>query len=359
MRNEWMGCALIALSMVACDERDPGDVDAGSVVDGATDCGCASEEACVRGVCVASCGADGSALEAGIGDELTPVAAICRSSVARTTRGGEVYDVTTETSGTVTTFVLSRFAIDAAGSAPVPTEVVRTTEDSGSADVMIFAGGYVALSPDGSRSSFGYTTSMDFAGAVLVGAAGDVTSIDAPGNFDAAFLDDDTLLVNGLGVLDQDAGEGVYAADVGATPPTATHVLSEMGAYSGTVAVTADYVVAGASDESFATHVWAVPRADVASAIDAGAPIDVTTDATEVLDPAGAPLPSAFRVIGDRLVTLPFGGPITSYRASWDGTALTLSDPIVLATDGTFTDVLAAPDDRLLLVHPSGLLLVE
>ena len=80
----------LALLLVACAEQhDRTDPDAATAPDAATSdastadvvvppaCPCAADQACVRGVCVASCGADLSTLDADLGEGRVPVAHLC------------------------------------------------------------------------------------------------------------------------------------------------------------------------------------------------------------------------------------------------------------------------------------------
>jgi len=359
--------ALLALCLMAgCDGSDDPDggtsadaappTDAGAVDGGpVVECvGCTSDEICVAGVCVAGCGADGAALTASLGAGLTPVQNVCRAVSAVEVRGSELWDLTTTVSGNVTSFSVSRYTLDSTS----PTLFAESSYDTGLDTTMLFPSGYLAIDPSRAVAAYGFTTNVDFYGALFLANGTTAPQLDAVGNFDAAFLDDDVLLINGLGSIATSEGQGVYAVDTRPSTPTGVHVLTNMGSFSGSVEATADYVLAGGVDDAFAGHVYVVPRASVVMAL-TGTPIDVTVGATEVLDPGSQLIPSTFRVVDGRLVTLPFGGPITSYATSWDGSALTLSDPQVLATGGTFTDALAAPTTGTILVHGTGLLVTR
>lgn len=379
----WMSCAL-ALMVSACDDNpssdagvdaaaatdagptdagsDAGPTDAGPTDAGPADAGtdacddaCGDDAICVRAVCVDACGATAEALDAALGAGLTPVANFCRPAAARAFHDGEIWDVTTEVSGTVTTFTLSRWTPAATGLTGL-TEVGASTYDTGDAATMTFAGSYLAVSSDGANAAFGYTDST-FRGDVVVRRMGDTELLlDANGNFDAAFLDSSVLLVNGLALATTDAGQGVYAMDVTASVAAPANVVTNLGSFSGSIAVTPDYVVAGGFEEG--GFVYAVPRAAVMAAMTTDA-LDAVTEGAEVLDPDGMPIPSSFAMVDDRLITFVFDGPTTSYATAWDGTDLTLSDAMVVGPDGTFNDVVDAPDDRLLMAHSGGLLLVE
>ncbi len=365
-------------------DAGPGPVDAGredaggedaAAPDATVDCECGSGEACVRGVCLATCGLDGAALEEALSAGLTPVASFCRAAAAYGVyvSGDEVtvYDVTASTDGATTTLVLSRWALDPSVTTPAPIEVATTTHAVTEETELVFPGGYLEIDPAGARAIFGFTTSgAGSPGDVVVVtlADGAVTRLAAPGNFDAAWLDGTRFLVNGQGLDDRADGQGLYLGDLSGTP-RALHVLTNMGDYSGSVVATSAYVLAGAVvDGTFESRVRSFSRARLEVAIADEVAIDAGSDAavSAVLDPGGAAPASTFSPLGARLVTTPYGGPLTSYAAAETGGAITLSDPRVLATGAAMTDALPAGAGRTLLVlfdgatfSPAGLLLVE
>lgn len=333
--------------------------------DAPAECACGDDEACVRGVCVADCGAGGETLESALGEGLIPVAGFCRSAAAYAVsfdgNAATVWEVTSTTAGTETTFVLSRWALDPeGGSSPSANEVATAVHDTGDAAITTFPGGFLALDPSGERAAFGYTTSGEgFPGTVVVAdvATGALTELSAPANFDAAWTGAEHLTVNGQGLGELAEGQGLYTVDL-ASDGRVVHLATGLGTYSGAVVTTEAFVLAaGVEDGTFEPHAYAIPRELYETALEEGTPVDVANEETvvEVLDPSGAALPSTFAIVADRLVAMPFGGPITSYAL--DGAAL--SDARVIATGETFTNVLPAGEGRLLLVHAAGLLLVE
>lgn len=76
--------------------------------------------------------------------------------------------------------------------------------------VTAFPGGFLAVAPD-HTAAVGYTRDSDFGGSVIVAADQSPTDLDSPGNYDAAWLDDDTLLVNGQGLGGGEPQQGLYA----------------------------------------------------------------------------------------------------------------------------------------------------
>jgi hypothetical protein len=319
---------------------------------------------CVRNVCLASCGGDAETFDEALGEGVVPIANICRPASAYAVRssGGTitVFDLTGTTAGTLTTLTLSRWTLDEETSMPAPT-VVNTATLSATADTTVFAGQFVALNASASEAVVGLTTTSEgYPGQVfrLPIDGGANTTIEAPSNFDAVFFDATHIIVNGAGLRLENSGQGLYVEDT--SSGTASQLASGLGDFSGSVDVGASFLLAGGvTGTAFENHVYAIPSARVTSAIADGSTIAMSTEGREVVDPSGAPLSATFSVIGDRLVPTPFGGPLTSYRMSFDGSSVTLSDPHVLAAGTAFIDAHAAGEGRLLLVHSGGLLLVE
>jgi hypothetical protein len=344
--------------------RDAGPGDAGVGADAGSDAGpagceidgCGEGEACVRSVCIADCGGDVSGFEAALGAGFVPVAHFCRGPSAFAARedGGDVtvFDLTAATAGTVTTFSLSRWALDPATPTPALAVVGTMTFDAEDTGALAFAGGYLELDPDGAQALFGYTTSATGSpGQIFRMSLADGTGYKevAPGNFDAAWVDAEHYLVNGFGLASLADGQGLYAADL-TVADRAVHIGTDFGAYSGSVAVGPTFILAAGVGDDFAGHAYLVPRATYEAALADGTPVDLGA-LSEVLDPAGAPIGSTFSLVHGRLVTMPYGGPITSYATAVEGDAMTLSDPRVLATGVTFTDAIAAGEGQLLLAR--------
>ncbi len=323
---------------------------------------CGDDEACVRGVCIATCGGDVSGFDAALGEGLTPVANFCRPASGFTVRDGgaiEVWDLTSQTEGTSTTLTLSRWALDPSTPTPQPTVVGTVTHDTMDASVSTFPGGFVALDPSGDRALFGYTSTADgYPGTVVVVSdTGATTEIAAPSNFDAAWLDADRFIVSGTGLGDASEGAGLYVGDATMDPPAASHAVTGLAIYSGSVVVGSSYVVAGSSDDAYAPHDYAITTDAIDAAISGGTALDAANDAVALVDPDGATPPSTFSDVGARIVTTPYGGPLTSYAV--DAASGALSDPRVIATGDTFTDAAAAGEGRILLAHGGGFLLVS
>lgn len=355
--------------------EDGGPADAGPV-DGGPRCGervCGEAEACVRSVCLARCGADLSGWDEALAAGLTPVASYCRAADVSASHVGagslEVWDLRASAEGTTTSFVLSRWT--PAGATPVATEVARAAADTGSAEVLLFPGGYLAVSPDRGATAFGYTTTAaGFQGEIfrVLTADGATVELDAPGNFGAAWLDASTLLVNGFGVDGVGDGQGLYAVVFSAGAADVTQVASGLGIASGGVHVAADHVLVGGLFEGFENRAYALDRALVQDVV-AG-----RRDAVDVEAQAGttagvhrvAALPSTFDGLGDAVAvqewseTFELTGllayPVRSYAPA---SGLALDEPQRLTSGATFRSVLDAGAGRVLLVHERGLLLVE
>ncbi len=346
---------------------DAGDVDAGPGRDGGDDAcagdgDCGAGEACLRAVCVATCGADLSGWDALLEAGLTPTRNLCLPASVRATRGAMVYDVVQGADGATTTFAIRRWTVDDPTPATVAT--VRVDEPAGDpwGGATPFLGGYLALSDDASlgpsdgEALFGYTV---FAGGNVPGevlrvdlATGDVVRYDAPGNFGAAWLGAD-FLVDGLAFGGVDAGQGLYGYD--ASEARAVHVGSGLGSFSGSVLATSDYVLAGGFESS--PILFAVARADVADALSTQTPIDLSAVGAA---PVGPSIASSFWDPSEALVaTADYMGPLRVWTRTWSGGALTLAGERTIATDSTvFGSVHAVADRRLLLGHADGVLVV-
>jgi hypothetical protein len=354
---------------------DAGASDGGPRDAGPTPCGdtvCGGEEACVRGVCVQHCGQDASGWDDALAAGLVPIASVCRSASARATHATgsslEVWDVTTSMAGNETTFVLSRWPLTDVG---VVVEVARTSHDTGSADTLLFPGSYLTLSPAGRAAAFGFTTSADFDGTVfhVLSADGTETELAAPGNFDAAWLDESTLLVNGLGLGTSTTGQGLHAAVLTDEGVSFVQVAEGLGIASGGVRVTDAFVLVGGFFEGFESRAYVLDRALVE---------DVVAGRREVLDVEAAAtsgtrgvhrvaeLPSTFAWVHDLVVVQEYDAsfsiaglrafPVTAYDVA---TGLTLGPSELLTTGAAFSDALAAGSDRILLSFGAGVLLVE
>lgn len=357
--------------MMGSDGGTDGGTDSGPGDDGGSDAGpescdtagCGTGEVCLRSVCIATCGADASGWDAALAADLAPVASFCRSASAFGTRisGSEtdVFDMTTAVSSGGTSFTLSRWIADPTTS-PIPS-VVGMASALHPSDVSLFAGGYVAASPSGASVAFGYTLGdASFSGEVfeIVTAGGASLSIDATGNFDATWLDDDVVLVNGVGLEGATGtGQALYAADLSGA--LFRQVVTGLGSASGSVEIVGDSVLVGGFDDSFVGHVYVVARADIETAVGGGA--TVVVDSSDELLYDGSPLPSAFERVGDLFVTSRYdvAFSLEALQAHPIEAGPTLGAPTDLTTGAIFTAAYEAADDRMLLRFAEGLLLVE
>ncbi|MDQ3035730.1 MAG: hypothetical protein M3Y87_25225 [Myxococcota bacterium] len=351
-------------------DAGPGDAGAGDGgVEGACEGACEDDEACVRGVCLATCGGDLSGIDAALAAGLAPVVNVCRMGssaldVIEGTAGAlRVYELSAATVGATTTFTLSRWSLDAAGVA-TSSETIATATHEGHAPDAIFVGGYLDVSDDESGAIFGYTTTdAGILGGVFDVEVGDgsVDELAAPGNYDGAWLDDARWLVNGLG-LGGETGQGLYLHDTAGG--SSRRAVDELGAYSGSVAVLGDVVIAGAAAAFGETWPDGVAMGDRVFVLDAAAvgaepTISGWDDAL-----AHFAAPSTFELIGGmRLASVVYDDAFMiagfETRSLDDGVAgWTIGAPESLLTGGTFTGVVAAGETRVLLDHAGGLLLV-
>ena len=330
---------------------------------------CGEGEACLRGVCVATCGAaegELAAWDAALAAELVPVANVCHvPGGPLTVVGTRVYEVSASISGSTTTFTLSRWTLDPVVSTP-ELETLATTTHEGHAMGEIFPGGYVAISPDEMRAIYGYTTTD--AGSIggvfdVALGGGTATLTGANGNFDGAWLDANTYVVNGLGIEGEASeGQGLYTRDVSA--PSVRRAVDAMGTYSGSVAISGDLVIAAGlegfgstwPDESEGGRLFVFSRDEI---LTGRATISAWDDAAARLEG-----PSIFTIVGARrLVSAVWGdagiAALEARALEESGGAWTLGEPEPLTTGGGFTAAVAAGEDRVLLVHGDGVLLVE
>lgn len=347
-------------------DAGPGDVDGGDPDAGPETCGgalCGAGEACVRGVCLATCDEDLSGWDAALAAELTPVHVFCRSADvfgavvdgATTT----VLDVTAAPSATGTELTLASWTADPA-SAPAPSTIATASVEH-DAETYLFPSGYALEGAGGFL--FGYTLSdMDFTGAALFAtSAGDVTPFDASGNFDAAPVGDG-FLVNGLGLEGALAtGQGLY--HLAPSGPNAAQVVTGIGAFSGGVALTPEYALVGGLDDAYVGHVYVVARGALDAAF-AGGP--AVTDPLEVRSATGAPIGSAFALVNGRIVLPRYDESFAQVALeahpiqSWSEIeGLTVGAATDVTSGPTFTSAMPAAGDRILLRFGAGLLLVE
>lgn len=358
---------------------DAGDSDAGDsgagTDGGPVGCevtGCDTGEACIRNVCVDTCGADGSGWDAALDADLRVVGSFCRDAAAFGTRvdgvGTDVFDLTRASVSDGSELTLSRWPADPSTTPSPSTVATVAVSHEGS----LFPGGYVEASPSGDAVAFGYTLA-DFSGGVfrVRTADGGEERLAAEGNFDAAWLDDATLLINGLG-LGTDGGQGLYAAVFGVGAPTLLRVATGLGSASGSVAVGSDYVLVGGLFGTFpdtAAEAYALPRAEVERVIagERGEIVVATGDGTpdEGFEACAGCGTSTFALVHDHFVFVRRDAsftieaiearPVEGFSGS---TGLTLGSAVEWTTGEAFTDALEASDDQTLLRFGGGLLLV-
>ncbi len=358
----------------AAPTADAPDVDAVAVdtgpvadvgpVDGGDPCDlCTGESACLRGVCITTCGADIGAIDSALSAELVPVASYCRTPSAFSFAGGRVYEVSASRVDLVTTFSLARWTPGPSG-VPTVEALGITTYTASTATELLFTGGFVAVNGDESQVVFGYTTTL--AGSLggvfdIATSSGVAIETSSPGNFDATFVDATHYLVDGLG-LGVTGAQGLYRG-VGGSMGGAL-VVDHVGQYSGSLALWADegLVLAGGGtfteawpDGEMGDRVLVLAAADLASAI---SPIDGS--AVQHID-----MPSAFRLIaGPRLASAHYDASfnqdgIETRAISRTGTGpVVVGAPVSLTTGATFTSVGDA-GDQIILAHASGLLFVR
>lgn len=402
--STWVGVGAMWLALAAgCGDDDGGGGDAGATPiptggvdggaapdpDGGVDGGltsrfpepescdpCDAPLACVRGACVDLCGADATTVEASLAEGVVPIAGYCRTAQAFDPGGDtSVIDLRVEDDGETITATAARFAL-------VPGNVEPTAQPVGSADVTpavegvpLFWSVFAAEAPGGDRVAVGYT--QDFGdGRLIVLGGGVPIELSAPNNFDAAWLDADTLLVNGQGLVpDSPVAQGLYAAVLGEGGAVTPRQLVAQGlAFSGSVELLGDLVLYGGFDGDFANQLLVVDRAALEAVLDdpAAPPLDATSSPAVVAAADGA---SSFDHLGGgRLAVRRFNAELESLFTLVETSGETaetfaLGTPVPLAGpsgedpdvyEQIIDDVVATGDpDRVLLVHDAGLLLVD
>lgn len=340
-------------------ERDAPPIDdAGGALCGGRACG--AGHACVRDVCVATCGADASGWDGALAPELAVVGSVCREVDAIAVSGSEAYDVTHTTSGTTTTFTLSRWET---GSESPTVHVVGTARYEAPSDtVMLYGGGYVAVSTDGMHAVFGYTTSQvpGYVGGVFDMATGSGTTIEieADGNFDATFLDATDYYVNGgIGGV-----PGVYAGHASGMMLEA--LVTGLGDASGSVAFWADESLLLAGGSSFGRTTWADGSTSGARVVVLSETDLASTTALAANDLPQLDMPSAFALLsGGRAASVHYDASfavdgIEVRTLSVTGGAVSVSAPAALVTGGDFSGITAAGEGAV-LAFDGGLLFVR
>ena len=206
--------------------------------------------------------------------------------------------VTFESGAAARSFGVRRRALNLDGTTLGSSTDVFSFTVAGTQD--LFSGHYLAMAPTGGIVAVGYTL-KDQSGGIELGAAGSApTEIAGTGNYDAIYLDADTLLVNGQGLGAVDKGHAVYAYKAGA----ARALITDAGSFSGFIAVGAHVLFAGGYTTK--NEIWAFSLAEVKAAIAGGTTLSAKTD-------------------GD----LVYAGPITD--------AATLGDDLVFVDDDFVT----------------------
>ena len=320
----------------------------------ASDADCSTAQACVRGACIETCGAALADWDAAMPSSLTPIANVCTSPSIVGVRGdadcaerSRIFSLTTSLQSGEVVYELREGALEVG-----PTTLVGTARTPNGQDH--FIGYNAAPNPAGTRFAFGYTRS-DVSGEVLViDASGGVTRVDATGNYDLDWLDDDRLLVNGLSAgTTQIQGQGLYLIDLTESTPRTTRLTIGPGSSSGAVAHLSgrDEVLVGGSD-GLDGSVYLVDTASLLAA-SAGEPLDLATSGFTSFRTA-----SDFEWIAERF--------LAGYDETYTGFQWIALDGNMLGAPETFVDtsvffeVVTIPNSRrFLLWHSEGYVIVE
>ncbi len=158
----------------------------------------------------------------------------------------------------------------------------------------VFAGGYLTIWPATGLAAAGYTL-QDQSGGIAMGTSGSTpVEFASKGNYDAVYLDADTLLINGLGAGSAEDGQGVYVYKAG----VGRRLIKAVGSFSGTLALGQSVLFVGGFNT--ANEVWAFSLAEVKAAINGSATLSGSSDGDMIY--SGAILDAA--ALGDSLVYL-------------------------------------------------------
>jgi len=213
----------------------------------------------------------------------------------------------------------------------------------------LFPSEYVALSP-AAVVAVGYTQSSTFEGELFWGDKGIKTPklVDkASGNFDAIFLDDTTLLINGAGVGTAQEGQGVYLHQGG---KAARRLIKEMGAMSGFMALGSQVVFAGGYFTG-GSKIYGFTLAKVKAAIAGGTTL-TPSDGQLVLDGSAGDAVA----LGDDLVVATMNDSwmfkaVSRIPITVSGNQISAGQPVELVTgSGASVSRLAASGARLALL---------
>jgi hypothetical protein len=206
---------------------------------------------------------------------LTLASAYCVSArVAAPAASAFAFDPTRlwtyEAGSAARSFVVRERALDLGkNSVGTPADVISFTV-SGTQNV--FAGLYLAAWPGAGSVTVGYTL-KDFSGGLRSGKAGATpVEVSAKGNFDVAYLDADTLLINGQGAGSAEDGQGLYVYKNG----SGRQLIKDVGSFSSLVSVGSSVVFVGGF--TTANEVWAFSVAEIKAAISANTTLSGSTD---------------------------------------------------------------------------------
>ena len=336
--------------------RDAGALlDAGGDTDGGPidPCGCAAGTACLRGVCIATCGADLARLDAALAPDVEVVRHYCETPAAMTTHDGSVIqvDATHRVGDGVLAITVGTWE---PGAAPMPmVRSIATAEwlDDDARlsvdDIVLDASGQIALVHASARgaSSFGALARVDLAG-------GRVLETDSVERLRNPVLVGTDAWVEQLSaqIVRRGTGRGVVAQ----LTPTSSFLSGDMAVWS-----EAGLVVAGFARRSGLSAadptVYFVP---LEAATGAAAALDLATDAA-VLRSTELPYDTFTLLPGGRLVDRADFADVGVRTLTRTATGIELGERQTIATS---TDVLwrvLALGDELLLPHAAGVLRVR
>jgi hypothetical protein len=324
---------------------------------------CAQGRTCLRGACVTDCGADLAAIDEALAEDVAVIAHFCRAPAAVGTswdperETGTAYELTATASGKTSTLTVSSWPVDPAVPEPKPVEVFATTVADPDG---VFPSSYVAVRGTPATVAVGYTNAA-WGGQLLVGKAdGDARTLEAPGNYSAAWAEAGALLLNGSGAGEAAEGQGLYWVSTSSEQLSGVNVATHVGTYSGSVAVAHrdGLVLAGGAGDVESLFVLPLDRLR-AVALGEGEAVDARTDPdVQTLESS-----STFDLLSDRSL-------LTRQFVPWPALDVSVVDwtishgKVVLGavhavSQGDVFSAAIPAGGRILLQHAAGLLLVE
>ncbi len=191
-------------------------------------------------------------------------------------RAGTLWTLTA--GGTPFTLEIQEAPLGVAGGGPA----TRYFAAAPASTAKVFGGEYLALTGGGEAAAVGWSEQGTTAGSIYWGARGTAAPEQlqqATGNYDALFLDDQTLLVNGTGLQAAQDGQGVYVLRKGSA---ARRLIKDLGEFSGHLGLGTSVLFAGGYFKD-GNKVYAFTLSELQAALASGKVLSATSDGDLVI----------------------------------------------------------------------------